>query len=656
MTVCLCMIVRNEAPVIARCLNSVRDLVDAWLIVDTGSGDGTQDLVRGLMRDLPGALIERPWRDFSTNRNEALDEARLLGDYVLFLDADDTLVLEPDTRFGDLAGDAFDVPVLADGITYTGLLLVRAALPWRWRGVLHEFLHCAVPHRRSVLPGVRIRRHHDGARRRAADTYGADALTLEAALQGEDDPLLRARYTFYLAQSYRDAGNKRAALTHYLARADLGFWDEEVFVSLLYAGRLMEQTGHSVEATLAIYAKATTACPRRAEALYAASRLCLLAGLHPQGYDFARRGAAVKQPAQGLFLELAPYDHGLLDMVAVHADRIGLQRECLEACLALLRSDRLPATETARVAANAQAALGKMPRQSDLGRAGRDGFLDQHMLRPATHGDAAFTTFPRVLVAILAKQKEEALPLYLECIERLDYPKSAIVLSIRTNNNTDATEAILRKWIARVGVQYAAAMIDSAEVPEPVEQYGVHEWNALRFRVMGRLRNASLRQTTAHACQFYFTADVDNFVRPETLRELVSLNLPIVSPFLRSISDQHIFSNYHAEVTNAGYHQDSAQYHWILNRWVRGVIEVPLVHCTYLVRADAIDALTYDDGSGRYEYVIFADSARKAGIRQFLDNRMVYGYITFAAGGIIAFPDGIARSRTLLAAARSVGD
>ncbi len=380
----------------------------------------------------------------------------------------------------------------------------------------------------------------------------------------------------------------------------------------------MEQTGHSVEATLAVYAKATTACPRRAEALYAASRLCLLAGLHPQGYDFARRGAAVKQPAQGLFLELAPYDHGLLDMVAVHADRIGLQRECLEACLALLRSDRLPATETARVAANAQAALGKMPRQSDLGRAGRDGFP-----RSARAPAPQLTAMPRSRRSPVSSspswpsRRKRALPLYLECIERLDYPKSAIVLSIRTNNNTDATEAILRKWIARVGVQYAAAMIDSAEVPEPVEQYGVHEWNALRFRVMGRLRNASLRQTTAHACQFYFTADVDNFVRPETLRELVSLNLPIVSPFLRSISDQHIFSNYHAEVTDAGYHQDSAQYHWILNRWVRGVIEVPLVHCTYLVRADAIDALTYDDGSGRYEYVIFADSARKAGIRQF---------------------------------------
>ena len=42
---------------------------------------------------------------------------------------------------------------------------------------------------------------------------------------------------------------------------------------------------------------------------------------------------------------------------------------------------------------------------------------------------------------LLAKQKEACLPLYLDCIEALDYPKSSIVLYVRTNNNTDGTTA-----------------------------------------------------------------------------------------------------------------------------------------------------------------------------------------------------------------------
>ena len=44
-----------------------------------------------------------------------------------------------------------------------------------------------------------------------------------------------------------------------------------------------------------------------------------------------------------------------------------------------------------------------------------------------------------------------------------------------------------------------------------------------------------------HRCDFYFVADIDNFIRPGTLRELVALNLPIVAPFLRSIG-QDIFT------------------------------------------------------------------------------------------------------------------
>jgi glycosyltransferase involved in cell wall biosynthesis len=71
-TVCLSMIVKNEAHVIERCLASARPLVSAFAIVDTGSTDGTQERVRELMRDLPGEVHERPWRDFASNRNEAL--------------------------------------------------------------------------------------------------------------------------------------------------------------------------------------------------------------------------------------------------------------------------------------------------------------------------------------------------------------------------------------------------------------------------------------------------------------------------------------------------------------------------------------------------------------------------------------------------------
>jgi hypothetical protein len=236
---------------------------------------------------------------------------------------------------------------------------------------------------------------------------------------------------------------------------------------------------------------------------------------------------------------------------------------------------------------------------------------------------------PQVLMSILAKQKAIFLPLYLKCIEQLDYPKSAIHLHVRTNNNTDNTEALLREWLDRVGPLYASFEFSTQDVPERVELYGVHEWNPVRFKVMGRLRDESQRRATERAYQFYFVVDVDNFIRPETLRELAALNLPIVAPLLRMVSSNDPYSNFHAAVDENGYYKEVPHYHVLLHRRIRGIIEVPVVHCTYLVQADVISRLTYQDRSERHEYIVFSDVARVQEITQYLDNRSVYGYILF---------------------------
>ena len=104
-TVCLNMIVKNEAPVICRCIDSVRPIIDYWVIVDTGSIDGTQDIIRQQLSDLPGELHERPWRDFAYNRSEALELARGKSDYTLIIDADDSLEIERDRTLPALTAE-----------------------------------------------------------------------------------------------------------------------------------------------------------------------------------------------------------------------------------------------------------------------------------------------------------------------------------------------------------------------------------------------------------------------------------------------------------------------------------------------------------------------------------------------------------------------
>ena len=180
------MIVKNEAAVIARCLASVRPLIDHWVIVDTGSTDGTQEIIRQTLSDLPGNLYERPWVDFGHSRTEALRLAKPLGDYTLIIDADDVLEFPPDFKLPALVADFDTVEIRNKYRRYRRLQLIRNSLPWRYEGVLHEFLSCGfdnknrrvLPEGRSQkrLPDVRIVMSEEGARRRveSSDRFKRD--------------------------------------------------------------------------------------------------------------------------------------------------------------------------------------------------------------------------------------------------------------------------------------------------------------------------------------------------------------------------------------------------------------------------------------------------------------------------------------------------
>jgi GR25 family glycosyltransferase involved in LPS biosynthesis len=638
-TIGLCMIVKNEAKVILTCLGSALPLVDYVLVVDTGSTDGTQEIIRNFLKErgVQGAVIDEPWRDFAYNRTFALERLREVEtvDYAMIIDADDMVTFDPGfDPAGFKAGmthDLYDVKVAHGNIAFYRPQICRNRLHFSFKAVLHEYLEApADPITRQNAEGFQIATGRGGARSQNPRKYQDDAALLERALSTETDAFLISRYTFYLAQSYRDCGEHEKALASYLKRAELGFWSEEVFISLLEAGDLMAVLKRPFDEVVATYERASRVVPARGEALHAASLYCRENGRNAEGQEYARRGLDLAEPP-GLFVQPWVYDYGLLDEFAINAYWAGSYRESLDASLKLLTSGKMPEHMAKRVAANARFAADKLPSQEPpkLGRLGAEGFVDQHKLVAPRPLRSRLNGLPRVLIAILAKQKEHALPAYLECIEGLDYPKKSIVIYMRTNNNTDRTEQILREWVERVGHQYAAVEFDASDVSDRVERFREHEWNEVRFKVLGRIRNISLEKTAEHGCDFYFVADVDNFIRPVTLRELVALDLPIVAPFLRSIAPGQFYSNYHAEVDANGYYAQCDQYNWILNRHVRGVIEMPLVHCTYLVRADVLKELSYEDATPRYEYVVFADSARKAGIPQYLDNRQVYGYITF---------------------------
>ena len=160
-TIGLCMIVKDEAHVIERCLASVRPLIDYALVVDTGSRDGTQDVVRRWLASsgVAGEVVDVPWRDFAFNRSDALARLRAVAevDYALVIDADDRIAYRPGfdpTGFkASLAADLYDVTIELPPILYARPQICSNRLPFRFsRRAARKFLEGPETFTRATTP------------------------------------------------------------------------------------------------------------------------------------------------------------------------------------------------------------------------------------------------------------------------------------------------------------------------------------------------------------------------------------------------------------------------------------------------------------------------------------------------------------------------
>jgi tetratricopeptide (TPR) repeat protein/predicted GH43/DUF377 family glycosyl hydrolase len=331
-TIGLCMIVKDEAAVIERCLRSVIGLIDNWTICDTGSADATRTIIADTLAGVPGQLYERPWRDFGANRTELMALAHGTADYLLLLDADMTLRGARPAQALD--ADAYRLRHDGD-LEYWIPRLVRGDRRWRYEGATHEYLTAEEPFDSRPLDELVVEHHADGGSR--ADKLERDRRLLGAQLEHDPDDV---RAIFYLAQTLRDSGDAAAAIELYRRRAQLGGWDEEVYYAAYQAGLLIARD--DIDAAIPVLVDAAQRRPRRGEALYELARLSRAAGRHEDAYAYARRGADLVRPDDVLFVHGEVYEWGLLYELSVAAYWVGDAAQALALSDRLLASGRLP--------------------------------------------------------------------------------------------------------------------------------------------------------------------------------------------------------------------------------------------------------------------------------------------------------------------------
>lgn len=343
--ICLNMIVKNETKVLDRLFRSVKDYIDYYVIVDTGSTDGTQQLIEDRMSEygIDGEVHERPWKNFGVNRQQALELALQAGraDWLLFIDADEELGVSNPRFYNELKpGVTYDIEKHQGPFKYRvpHLLDVRDT-QWCWKGPVHNYLqHIGGPLKRAPRDDVWIIYHSgEGAKSHGLsqeEKFLRDARLLEDELKENPGD---TRSQFYLAQSYRDAGHLEKAFTAYKVRSEMAGFVEEKYMAQLEAGRLATVLDKPESEVVSELLNAYQLRPRRAEPLYELAAYFRTREMYAKAHLFAKAGVDIQRPPDKLFVRDDVYTWRLLDEVGVSAYWVGRYEEGRIACEEILR-------------------------------------------------------------------------------------------------------------------------------------------------------------------------------------------------------------------------------------------------------------------------------------------------------------------------------
>lgn len=255
-------ICKNESHVIERMLNSGKSILDLIVVNDTGSTDNTIELIKkfGEENNIPTYVFERPFDDFQKSRNFAMDKLRDVVKEIgwnandvwgMWYDCDEQLVIDPKFDKSQFNKDLFMINTFIGQMKYTRNTFFRVSKPFKWYGVVHEFIICDDKNISSGLAeDIHVNVSMDGAswQGNIPSKYLSHAHTLERYIsEDRTDP----RQIFYCAQSYHDSASikdnreenderLRRSLKYYRERVSrTDGYAEEIYYSQFRIGTIM---------------------------------------------------------------------------------------------------------------------------------------------------------------------------------------------------------------------------------------------------------------------------------------------------------------------------------------------------------------------------------------------------------------------------------
>ena len=283
-------ICKDESHVIGKMLESCKTITDLIVVNDTGSTDGTQDIIRKFGEDnnIPTYVFERPFDDFEKSRNHAMQKLRDVVQELgwdpnkvhgYWFDCDETLVIDSKFNKDQFVNDLYMINTFIGQMKYTRNTFFKVSKPFRWYGPIHEFIVCDD---KNITSGLAENIHVDVKMTGASwqgdipTKYKNHAFVLEKYIDANrQDP----RWIFYTAQSYHDSASipdnreeneerLRRSLKYYKERVNrTDGYPEEMYYSQFRIGTIMRNLEEPWNLTHQELLKAYNMDPMRGESI-----------------------------------------------------------------------------------------------------------------------------------------------------------------------------------------------------------------------------------------------------------------------------------------------------------------------------------------------------------------------------------------------------
>jgi tetratricopeptide (TPR) repeat protein len=231
----LLIMCKDSGPMFREILEKNLHYIDRYTIFDTGSSDGTQEIIKDVMKSKKGAVYEELFINFRDSRNRCIELAGTTCEFHVFLD--DSYIMCGNIRpmltllRDDNFGDSYSVKIHSSkhDLMYGSNRITKPALGLKYKYLIHEVIgpennkNVSIPYHEMHIEDY----YSDYMENRTKERKLSDmALLLQGEREEPDDP----RYLYYIAQTYTELKDWQKAFEYFTKRINHpkeGFIDEK---------------------------------------------------------------------------------------------------------------------------------------------------------------------------------------------------------------------------------------------------------------------------------------------------------------------------------------------------------------------------------------------------------------------------------------------